>query len=553
MFGTDWLLIDTETNGLAPPVHAIEIAAQRMRGWDRHGPPFRVLLNHGVDIAPAAMRLHGYTPDMLERDGEDPHAAHGALRAYADGLPISSYNLAFDLDQVLLPEWQQLGVEPIGPRGVCLYRLAQRLLDPVPAANCKLQTLRAYYGLPERQAHSALGDVDTTIDLLQRVLRPLADANGLNDWTALCCFAAGEWFPSRLTFGKYKGRDVHDALHDPELRRWLEWLASSSNERSSSMGRWYLDRLNRAAGRNDEGPTPFSTNKAAYSNTSSARQLGAAAGLVAFVDWDTEALRERIGFARGRLAEVEAEYMAAKALADAISADLFRLVGAHYRRRDTLRLIVEYRRKFLDTLLAQGEEQAEEVVDEFAGAKRASDNAHEEAAQAAHTKSDLNDEQKTEIRALWKKLVRLFHPDRYAANPDMQVVYERLTGVINHARDTGAIALLKQIAEDPNGYVARQGWIGLGIDRPDDAEDLRRLYDSIEIAIVDRLEALRLLRESSGYELAMRCQAVPELLSRVAVEQRCALEVEIEWLEAEAERLDREIEELTCRRSRVRM
>jgi DNA polymerase-3 subunit epsilon len=181
MLGTDWLLIDTETSGLTPPVHAIEIAAQRMRGWDRHGPPFRVLLSHGVEIAPAATRVHGYTQEMLERDGEDPHLAHAALRQYAGRRPISSYNLVFDLDQVLLPEWQRLEVEPVGTRGVCLYRLAQRLLDPVPATNCKLQTLRAYYGLPERQAHSALGDVDTTIDLLQKVLRPLAEANSLED------------------------------------------------------------------------------------------------------------------------------------------------------------------------------------------------------------------------------------------------------------------------------------------------------------------------------------------------------------------------------------
>ena len=38
-------------------------------------------------------------------------------------------------------------------------RLAQRLLDPVPAWNCKLQTLRLR--LPERGAHTALGNANT--------------------------------------------------------------------------------------------------------------------------------------------------------------------------------------------------------------------------------------------------------------------------------------------------------------------------------------------------------------------------------------------------------
>ena len=46
-------------------------------------------------------------------------------------------------------------------RGVLCDALAQRLMDPVPAGNCKLQTLRQYYRLPERGAHTALGDVET--------------------------------------------------------------------------------------------------------------------------------------------------------------------------------------------------------------------------------------------------------------------------------------------------------------------------------------------------------------------------------------------------------
>ena len=53
-------------------------------------------------------------------------------------------------------------------------------------------------------------------------------------------FIWDEWFPSRLSFGKFKGRHYQDAREDAELRSWLEWLAESTNERSSAMGRWYL-------------------------------------------------------------------------------------------------------------------------------------------------------------------------------------------------------------------------------------------------------------------------------------------------------------------------
>ena len=129
----------------------MDIAAQRMRGWERVGEPFRRLLNHNKDISPEASRVHGYTREILERDGEPPEQVYAALREYAANLPVVSYNLEYDWDSVLLPEWQRLGIAPIGSRGLCAFRLAQRLLDPVPAGNCKLQTLRQYYRLPERR------------------------------------------------------------------------------------------------------------------------------------------------------------------------------------------------------------------------------------------------------------------------------------------------------------------------------------------------------------------------------------------------------------------
>ena len=49
-------------------------------------------------------------------------------------------------------------------------------------------------------------------------------------------FTGDKWFPSRLPFGKFKGRLYQEAREDSELRAWLEWLAESTNERSSAMG-----------------------------------------------------------------------------------------------------------------------------------------------------------------------------------------------------------------------------------------------------------------------------------------------------------------------------
>jgi hypothetical protein len=73
----------------------------------------------------------------------------------------------------------------------------------------------------------------------------------LDTWEKIVNFTQDEWFPSRLPFGKFKGRLYQEAREDAELQSWLEWRAKSTNERSSAMGRWYLDQLENGAGLED--------------------------------------------------------------------------------------------------------------------------------------------------------------------------------------------------------------------------------------------------------------------------------------------------------------
>ena len=189
-----WIVFDTETEttGLSAPIFVVELAAQRMCGWNPDGEPFRKLLNQNEDIPAEASRVHGYTREILERDGEPPLQVYREFAEYAGDLPLVSFNLEYDLAEVLKPEWKRLRISPIGSPGLCALRLAQRLLDPVPAGNCKLQTLRQYYRLPERGAHTALGDVQTVADLFANVLRPIAEHRGLDTWEKLAAYAAEE-------------------------------------------------------------------------------------------------------------------------------------------------------------------------------------------------------------------------------------------------------------------------------------------------------------------------------------------------------------------------
>ena len=533
-----WILLDTETNGIKAPIYAVEIGAQKMNGWLPDGPPFRRLLNHKADIPPEASRVNGYTREILERDGDDPVVAYQDFAAYVGDAPLVSYNLPFDLDRVLLPEWQRLNITPIGQRGFCALVLARRLLDPVPAGNCKLQTLRQFYRLPARGAHSALGDVEPVVDLLDQVLRPLAEARGIHAWAEVLAFAQGPWFPSLIAFGKFKGRNFREAATDSELHGWLQGLAGSNNVRSASMGQWYLAQL--AA---DAPPQAAVGVAASDSATASALQAGSA--VVLYLSPQKTELQQLISAARNRLADLEADYTAQKHAVDVTLAQLFQALRPYYQRRDRLKLNIDFRRQYLDVLMQAGEDETEQVQQAHAQARQQTDAEYEQAATEAASKQALTEKEAQEIQGIWRKLVRAFHPDRCMDDPEKRQAHEWLTAEINQARDRGDIQRLREIAQNPDAFLLQHGMAVLGQDDSGDVVRLRTLLDSLQQRFLETLEALNDLRETSGYELHQRIQQNSDFFNNTVAEHIHALEAEIATLDAEAAQLAEEIAGLT--------
>ncbi|MFO1441290.1 MAG: exonuclease domain-containing protein [Verrucomicrobiaceae bacterium] len=533
----DWILLDTETTGFAAPIYVVEVGAQRMRGWAPVGLPFRKLINQNQDIPPEAARVHGYTREILERDGESVAQVYAELRRYVGTMPIVAYNLEYDLEKVLKPEWQRLGITPMGEGGFCALRLAQRLLDPVPAGNCKLQTLRQYYRLPERGAHTALGDVETVADLFAKVLRPIAEQRGLDTWAKLKRFAEDEWYPSRIAFGKFKGRSIYDARSNPEVRKWLEWLANSSNERSASMGRWYLRQL-------DQVNFPPEAELFVAPAASDA-PMTAAAEIVLYVHPSLQRLRDLIAGSRARLAELEAGYTSLRNQVMTLEARIFHRLRTHFEERDRLRLVVRYRQVYLDVLLAEGEEAAAKAQDAYKQAEAQAREEYEATKAAMESNHRLSAEEESELKRLWRDLVKVFHPDRYADDPEKQEAYTNLTGAINAAKDCGDLDTLRQIANDPTGYMLRQGWAALDLRDTDEVEQLQKLLNSLEAEILTVIEATDALKEGASYELCQVVEKDPEILNRVIGQQISGIAEEVEKLKIEADRLNREIAELS--------
>jgi len=143
--------------------------------------------------------------------------------------------------------------------------------------------------------------------------------------------------------------------------------------------------------------------------------------------------------------------------------------------------------------------------------------------------------------------VKLYHPDRFRHEPDKLETYEKLTAAINHAKDSGDIGTLRQIADDPQGFILRQGWAGLDFREEEQAARLRKLWESLELEILAVLEATNWLRESPEFELLGLTAKEPALFDRVVAKHMALLEKEIARLRSEAEELEKEIAGLTGR------
>ncbi len=538
---TDWLLVKTETTGIAAPVFVVEIAAQKMHGWEPVGGPFRRLLNHQEHRKPEISSLHGYPLEILERDGEPALMVYTAFAEYAGMLPMVAYNLDHDVMKAINNDLHRWEIPFIGDGAFCALRLSQRLLDPLPSANCKLKTLGEYYGLRERGAGTALSAVHTLSELFSNVLRPIAEARRLDSWDALVRYAAEEWYPSRLTFGKFRGQSFHDAHTNHELRVWLEWLANSSNERSSSMGRWYLRELRRATPRAQD---IISVSSVAEPDERHMPEDTAAAGIVIYTHPDLARFQNLVTSSRARLADLEASYTSMKAAVSALQVRLFKALRTHYEERDRVRLVVSYRQSFLDKLMQAGEDEARQVDEEYREAEARSRQEYAETEAAMESKHQLSPDEEGELKSLWKKLVKLFHPDRFADDAEKLDTYTKLTAAINTAKDNGDLATLRRIAEDPVGFVLRQGWAAVDFSDSDELNQLHRLWESLEAEVITVLEATNALKESPDWELHELVVKTPEVFEQIVERQKEQITHEVTELKAKAEALRREMEEL---------
>ena len=185
------------------------------------------------------------------------------------------------------------------------------------------------------------------------------------------------------------------------------------------------------------------------------------------------------------------------------------------------------------------------MSEDYEQAKAQSDAHYEQAPTAAASRKALSSDEEAELKTLWKKLVRLYHPDRFAHQPDKLETYHHLTSAINQARENGDMARLREIAHDPHGFILRHGWVSLDFGEEAELKNLRRLLDTLQLEIVTTLDARNALHESAEFELCQLCAKTPGLLKDVAASQIQVIAAEIAELQVQAGQLETDIAELT--------
>ncbi|MFD5901509.1 TerD family protein [Streptomyces microflavus] len=168
-YAFDWALVDVETSGVvARRDRVLSVAVVTIGPDGEQTGEFSTLLNPGCD--PGPVHVHGLTAERLLGAPTFEQVA-GRIGALLQDRVLVAHNAQFDYD-FLAHEFARAHLYlPVSQR-LCTLAL-NRQVDP-PAADMKLGTLAAHYGVPQTRAHDALDDTRVLAGILRATLREAA-------------------------------------------------------------------------------------------------------------------------------------------------------------------------------------------------------------------------------------------------------------------------------------------------------------------------------------------------------------------------------------------
>lgn len=166
--------IDVETSGLDPNTNEIlEFAGKLVRPRDFvviKDLYFKVKPLHIETAHPKALQVNGYTPEKWA-DAIDPAEAAERIASFCEGAVILGHNPRFDIGFInaLLRRYQ---IEKhIDYHVVDTVTLAIEHLVPLGLDSVSLVNVCKFLGIPNDDAHTAMGDVNRCLQVYQKLAR----------------------------------------------------------------------------------------------------------------------------------------------------------------------------------------------------------------------------------------------------------------------------------------------------------------------------------------------------------------------------------------------
>lgn len=319
---------------------------------------------------------------------------------------------------------------------------------------------------------------------------------------------------SRITFGKYKGTPLKDALCSPSILAWIKRLSSSPISKSAAIGTYYLASIER---------------------------LACESGIERNIASELQDLRAQIADACELMAELDILYTREHQAIDRLQAKLFSLLRPTYEKLDTLNITYEYRRFFLKAILQGNNDHARIIAEEEQSAQSKNHQEYEEADQLASDNPSSTEQERAAIEAMYRKLATLYNPDKCSSDPESQDSCNELMKQINQIKDLEHIPILRDIAVYSTKFLESTGCQSLDLGDGSESESLQLLFTKLQERIAGYRNQLDNLRSSSDYELWKLCEQDPDLLITIAEEQIRDLDEEARKLEDECSALAGEI------------
>lgn len=221
------VVLDVETTGLEPDIDRIVqigLVTQPPGGVIQQ---FQSLVNPGCPIPPEVTEIHGITDEAV-KDAESFPAVWSRVAELLEGADLCAYNARFDLSMIEA-ECKRNGIPWEPPARVIDPLLIFRAFHP----HTLVGAVRHYCGREHEDAHSAMGDVLATLEVLEKQ----SEAHGLASVEQLIEASQpaknAQWVDATrkfywrfgapvFAFGKHRGRPLAEVVNCDSS--YLDWM-----------------------------------------------------------------------------------------------------------------------------------------------------------------------------------------------------------------------------------------------------------------------------------------------------------------------------------------